>query len=83
MGPEEKQIDFRCEISDLRFSRLQYSTFNKPHVSRTRALLGLLDGELHPLAFAKQLEHRAPNGAAMKEVLQAGFITNESEALVD
>lgn len=57
--------------------------FNQPHVSSSRALLGFLDGKLHALAFTKQFEHRAPDGAAMKEVLEAGFITNEAEALVN
>jgi hypothetical protein len=45
--------------------------------------LGFLDGELDALAFPEQLEHRAPHRAAMKEVLEAGFITYESKALVD
>jgi hypothetical protein len=57
--------------------------FNKTHVSGARTFLGFLDRELDALAFPKQLEHRAPHGAAMKEVLEAGFITNESEAFVD
>src|SRR5688500_14178515 len=57
--------------------------FNQPHVSGPRSLLRFLDGELDALAFPKQLEHRAPHGAAMKEMLQAGFITDEAEALVD
>jgi hypothetical protein len=45
--------------------------------------LRFLDGEVDALAFPKQLEHRAPDGAAMEEMLQAGFITDEAEALVD
>jgi hypothetical protein len=45
--------------------------------------LGFLDGEFDALAFPKQLEHRAPYGTAVKKVLQAGFISNESKALVD
>jgi hypothetical protein len=45
--------------------------------------LGFLNGEFDALAFPKQFEHRAPDGAAMKEVLEAGFITDEAKALVD
>jgi len=45
--------------------------------------LGFLDREFDALAFPKQLEHRAPYRTAMKKVLQAGFITDESKALVD
>jgi hypothetical protein len=45
--------------------------------------LGFLNGEFDPLAFPEQLEHRAANGAAVKEVLQTGFITDEPEALVE
>jgi hypothetical protein len=58
-------------------------SFNQSHISCPRALLGFLDGELDALAFPQQFEHRAPHGAAMEEMLEAGFITNESEALVD
>src|SRR5688500_2463805 len=67
--------DFRLQIADL--------PFNQSHVPGPRTFLRFLDGELDPLAFPKQLEHRAANGAAMKDVLQAGFITNDPEALVD
>ena len=72
-GPEK-------EAKSIRLARLP---FNQPHVSSPRTLLRFLDGELDALALPKQLEHRAPNGAAMKEMLQAGFITDEAEALVD
>jgi hypothetical protein len=57
--------------------------FNQPYVSSPRTFLGFLDGELDALAFPKQLEHRAPHGAAMKEMLQAGFIPDETKAFVD
>jgi hypothetical protein len=67
--------DFRSQISEL--------PFNQTHVSRARALLGFLDREVDALAFPEQLEHRAPHGTAMKEVLESGFITDEPEALVD
>jgi hypothetical protein len=45
--------------------------------------LGFLDREIDPLAFPKQLEHRTAYRTAMKKMLQARFIPNESEALVD
>ena len=57
--------------------------FNKTHVSGARTFLGFLDYELDALAFPQQFEHRAPDGTAMKEVLEAGFITDEPEAFVD
>jgi hypothetical protein len=63
--------------------KLQTSSFNETHVSCPRTLLGFLDREVDTLAFPQQLEHRAPHGTAMKEVLEAGFIADEAEALVD
>src|SRR5688572_4605852 len=57
--------------------------FNQSNVSRARTFLGFLDRELDTLAFPQQLKHRAPHGAAMKEMLEAGFIADEAEALVD
>jgi hypothetical protein len=57
--------------------------FNEPYVSGARTFLGFLDAELDALAFPQQLEHRAPDGAAMKEMLETGFIPYESEPLVD
>jgi hypothetical protein len=57
--------------------------FDETHVSSARTFLGFLDRELDALAFPEQLEHRATHRAAVKEMLQAGFITDEPEALVD
>ena len=57
--------------------------FDQANFAGAGTLAGFLLRELDPLAFPKQLEHRAANRAAVKEMLQAGFITNESEALVD
>jgi hypothetical protein len=45
--------------------------------------LGFLNGEVDTLAFPKQLKHRTTYRTTVKEMLQAGFITNESEALID
>ena len=75
----------RAGAGQRKLNQIQIQTlpFNQSHVSSPRTLLGFLDGEVDALAFPKQLEHRAPHGAAMKEMLQAGFITDESEALVD
>jgi hypothetical protein len=59
------------------------SAFDEPYVARARPLLGILRGELHTLAFAEQLEHCAPHRAAVEEMLDAAFVADESEALVD
>ena len=48
-----------------------------------RPLGGVLDGELDALALAEQLEHGAPNGGPVEEVLDAAFVPNKSETLVD
>ena len=73
-----KRIGF--QNSDLSLQKLP---FNQSHVSGARTFLRFLDRELDALAFPEQLEHRATHRAAVKEVLEAGFITNEPEALVD
>jgi hypothetical protein len=52
-------------------------------VSRTRALLRLLWGELDALPLAKQLEHRTANRATVEKVLDAVLIPDEPEPLVD
>ena len=57
--------------------------FNQSNVTCSRALAGLLCGEFDPLPLAEQLEHCASHRAAVKEVLDAGFIPNESEPFVD
>jgi hypothetical protein len=62
---------------------MYFLSFNEAHVSSARTLLRFLDGKLDTLAFPKQLEHRATNRATVEEMLQAGFIADESEALVD
>jgi len=57
--------------------------FDQADVARTWAFLRVFWGEFDTLAFAKQLEHRAPDGAAMEEVLDSAFVADEPEALVD
>ena len=57
--------------------------FDEANVARARALGRILDLEIYPLTFPQELEDSAANRAAMEEMLQAGFITNEAEALVD
>jgi hypothetical protein len=77
-GPERESkwiSDCRLQIAEL--------PFNQPYVSSPRTFLGFLDSELDALAFPEQLEHRTPHGAAMKEMLQARFIPDESKAFVD
>src|SRR6266567_2625984 len=58
-------------------------TFDQANVAGARSLLRILRSELHTLAFAKQLEHRAANGAAMKKMFDSAFIADKSESLVD
>src|SRR5262245_38895667 len=59
------------------------SAFDQPDVSGARALLGFFGRELHALALAQQLEHRAPYGAAVKEVFNPAFIADEPKSLVN
>jgi hypothetical protein len=73
---QRKQIQFQT-------SGFRELPFDETNVSSARTFLGFLDRELDTLAFPEQLEHRAAYRAAMKEMLQAGFITDETEALVD
>ena len=58
-------------------------TFNQTYVTSSRALGGLFVGEFDSLPLTKQFEHRASHRAAVKEVFDAGFITNESEPFID
>jgi hypothetical protein len=58
-------------------------TFYETNISRARTLLRFLRSELDALTFAKQLEHGAANGAAMKEVFDPTFIADEPEPFVD
>jgi len=39
--------------------------------------------EFDPLPFTQQLEDRAPDGTAMKKMLNSPFIANKAEAFVD
>src|SRR5688500_4033923 len=64
-------------------SQIAELPLDEAHIPGARPFLGFLDREVDALAFPQQLEHRAPDGAAMKEMLEAGFIADEPEALVD
>src|SRR6476619_1315304 len=46
--------------------RVRESPFDESNVSGAGPLGRFLDGELHPLSFPKQLEHRAPYSAAVE-----------------
>jgi hypothetical protein len=58
-------------------------TLYKTNVSGAWSLLRILRSELNALTFAKQFEHCAANGAAMKEMLDSSLIANEPKPLVD
>jgi hypothetical protein len=58
-------------------------TFYEANVTGAGTLLRFLRSELDALTFAKQLEHRTADGAAMKEVFDPTFIADEPEPLVD
>ena len=58
-------------------------TFYETDVSGAWTLLRILRSELDALTFAEQLEHRAANRAAMKEVFDPAFIADEPEPFVD
>ena len=59
------------------------SAFDQANITCTRSFRRLLGLELHALSFAQQFEHSAADRAAVKEVLDASFITDEPEPLVD
>ena len=59
------------------------SALNQSNVTGPRSLGGFLSGEFDTLPLAEQFKHCVPHRASVKEVLDAGFITNESKALVD
>jgi hypothetical protein len=58
------------------------SAFDQAYVASARALLGVFNLELDSLPFAQQLEHGTADRAAMKEVLNAAFISNKPEPFV-
>ena len=51
--------------------------------SRARTLGRFFNLELDALSFAQQFEHGSSNGGAMEEVLDAAFVANEPETLID
>jgi hypothetical protein len=57
--------------------------FDQPDFAGAGTLPGFLRREFHPLAFTQEFEYRAADGTAMKEVLDAAFVPDESEPLVD
>ena len=56
---------------------------DESNVSGSGSLSGFFSLEFHPLSFTKQLENRFPNGTSMEEVLDAAFVADKPEALVD
>ena len=58
-------------------------TLYETNISGARPLLRFLRSEFHALAFAKQLENSAADGAAMKEVFDSSLIADKPETLVD
>src|SRR2546428_3343855 len=79
--------DFRSRIrnqSAIRNPQSEMgSAFDQTDIARARALLGFFGSELHTLAFAQQLEHRAAHRAAMKEMLNSAFVADEPKSLVN
>src|SRR5262245_40082609 len=59
------------------------SAFDQPDFAGAGTLAGFFRRELHPLAFPQQLEHGAPHGTAVEEVLDPAFVADEAETLVD
>src|SRR4051812_38916085 len=57
--------------------------FDQTNVAGARTLLRVLRRELDPLTFPQQFEHGAAHRAAMEEMLDAAFVADESEPLVD
>ena len=57
--------------------------FDQANVAGARTLRGFFRSEFDALSFAEQLEYRASHGAAMEEVFDASFVSDEPEPLVD
>jgi hypothetical protein len=66
-----------------RTGRDRMLTVDESNFSRARAFRRLFSRELDALTFAEQLEHCAADGRTMKKMLDAGFVSNEPEALVN
>jgi hypothetical protein len=58
-------------------------TFDQSNVASARALGRFFDLEFDSLTLAQELEDGAANRAAVKEMLDSGFVSNETEPLVD
>jgi hypothetical protein len=56
--------------------------FDQPNVAGPRTLGGLFNLEIHPLAFAQELEDGAADCAAMEEVFDTTLVTNKAEAFI-
>ena len=59
------------------------SALDQTYVAGSRTLGRLFGRELYTLAFAEQLENRTADGAAVEEVFDTTFISDEPEPLVD
>jgi hypothetical protein len=59
------------------------SAFDQTDFTSARTLARLFRRELDALTFAQQLEHGAPDRAAVEEVLDTAFVADEAEAFVD
>jgi hypothetical protein len=57
--------------------------FEQANFTGARSLGGVLDGELNALALTKQLEHGAADSRPVEKVLDAAFVPNKPETLVD
>ena len=57
--------------------------FYQSNVAGTRTLGRVLGLKLHPLTLAQQLEHCSAHRAAVKEMLEAPFIADETKSLID
>jgi len=56
-------------------------SFDQADVAGARALLRIFRRELDALSFSKKLEHRAPHGAAVEEVLDSTLVADETRNL--
>src|SRR5271167_4473083 len=55
------------------------SVFDQSNVASARTLSRILRCELHALPFAQELEHGAPDRAAVEEVFGAALVADEAE----
>ena len=71
-----------CKICNLQFAILNGSV-DHSNVACARTFLRILWSEFNALALTEQLEHRLSHRTSMKKMLDAAFVADEPETLID